>query len=222
MIARFCIVLLVCSALTMLPLRGSAHSQAGQKISDKVELSDKVGDVVKGGVDVKTLALTSDGLNLLVTIEVEGDLTKIFRERAADDVLTLNLDMDLKSTTGGIAFKSSTGFEYEVKIAVCKVYENNPGHETVACAGGFKGVAPKSLRSGTTIRRFDETRKYYKETGSSLTLPNGVITATKIEALIPYNQIGGSSAQVVRILAREGDEPGFEAGYFPETRLRLK
>lgn len=223
LITIYCIVLIICFALISAPVQGSASLPAAQKILDKVELSDKTGDVQKGGVDIKKLSFTSDGLNLIVVVEVEGDLTQIYKQRPAGEVLTLNLDTDQKNTTGGILFNGSMGFEYEVKVNVCLVYENTPGHETVACSGGFKGAEPKRLRSGVDISKFDGAGKYStKETGSSLELPKGAVTATRIEALVPYKQISCSPAQAIRILAKEHDEAGSKVGYFPEAQLRLK
>jgi hypothetical protein len=82
---------------------------------------------------------------------------------------------------------------------------------------------PKALRSGVSVKKFDGAGKYStKTTARSLDLPHGPVTATRIEALIPYKEIGVTPGQGLRVLAKERDDAAFGGGYFPEARLRLK
>src|ERR1044072_4277495 len=208
------------------PTLDAASLQAAKGLADRAEIRDKTGGVIENGVDIKKVSLTSDGTNLIIAIEVEGNLVNIFKGRTAGDGLTLNLDTDLNNTTGGkLVFIKKEGFEYEVKVNVCLVHDLQPGRQSVACGGGCNGVTPKAMRSGVDVSEFDKTGEY-STTGmaSSLHLPQGPITATRIEASVPYNLIGCSSGQGIRVLAKERDSKPDDAGrgYLQEVRYRLK
>jgi hypothetical protein len=96
-----------------------------------------VGDAPEGKVDIKSLAVESDGKNLIVNLEAANDLTQLFMKRDPGVVAVLQIDTDLNASTGGSPFFSeATGFEYHVDVQVCVKYKRGEISGTV-CVGGI-------------------------------------------------------------------------------------
>jgi hypothetical protein len=184
-----------------------------------------VGDAPEGKVDIKSLAVESDGKNLIVNLEAANDLTQLFMKRDPGVVAVLQIDTDLNASTGGSPFFSeATGIEYHVDVQVCVKYKRGEISGTV-CVGGISGTPERTgIISDISVGRY-EGNGGANAKGVTVESREGTVAGETIKVIIPYGYIGVEPGRGIRILGALKEEWNPKTGKYPmlpEIKVRLK
>lgn len=189
----------------------------------RVELDDPAGDVESAGEhpnkDVVRVVLDSDGSALLVETTLAEPVGHYLEGHLAGAVVALALDTDGDRGTGGnLAFGKKLGYDMEVEVRACIEYEGGE-----ACVGGLGDLPVKSFFSAFTIGRFPDGEPFAKSVHEPFwKSQRQAIKGTVVSAAIPYEELGVSSGQTLRVAVRESDAGMFEEAYLPDALIRLK
>jgi roadblock/LC7 domain-containing protein len=151
------------------------------------------------GLDVRAVEFSSDGKSLSFSVEVDQDIRAYLEANHAQAVVQFMVDADSDESTGGEVFGSSNaGFENTTVVYACK--EENG---MKVCAGDLEGAV-------TFVGEF-ETEAWAADSGMFMPVHDfgwaggdAVIDGNRIQAAIPYEDVGGAPGKVIRISVAAG------------------
>jgi hypothetical protein len=201
---------------------GLAWAQA-ETPKQRVELADPAADVEgydgHPGKDVVKVVLDSDGEALLVEVKLAKEAPFYLQGHQAGEVVVPSFDTDGETATGGtIMFGKRPGFEVQVGVRSCIEYERGE-----ACVGGLKGSPEKAYFSSFKVARFAQGESSAKNAHDVFwKSPRQPITGDKVQAVLPYTELGVKPGQAVRVAIREVDAGPMEDAYFTGVTLSLR
>ena len=185
-----------CAALAALCLGGASWAEE-ITATHQVRVEDQDKEPRADSLDVRAIALVTDGSALTVHVETNQDIGAYLKDNLATGLATLLIDSDRDESTGGKTFSHDpVGIEREVKIYACIAYDN--GAE--ACAGGFGGAAvvktypkysPTHWSNDTSA--FEDVHEWPWDGGK------GSFEGSTATVSIPYSDLGIESGDQVRL-----------------------
>jgi hypothetical protein len=182
------------------PTRPPADQTFSQIGSPTVVINDLTGSVENERPGITKISLQSDGERVNASIELKNEVISTFLTRLSSPILEFFFDTDLRTATGGtLANSDRNGFDREVTVYLCFLYEKGEGS---TCMGSLQGAKIKEFFIGVGVKERSAAVPW--STGSILSPldpPYATLRNNRIIAAIPYTALGARSGQTLRIVS---------------------
>ena len=227
------------SSLTVVLLLGATTLAAQPKpAAGMVELTDPAGDVdpvrtlrdgvevMKPGLDIIKLSITSDGKQISFATTLAG------APGVGRGFLELYFDTDRSKTGMALLNPVIGGFDLGGELDVCADYTDSSS----SCIGGPMDAKAKVSARYAMLRLYRYKGKDRSDgfvpiveqyaIAPAINAPKVPVAGTQVQGSLDYASLKVKSGQTIRILARESSagatSQGEWRGFFPEIQLTLK
>jgi len=189
----------------------------------RLMVEDPAGDVDSSGehpaMDVVSVALDSDGIDLHVEITLAKEAAYYLDGHLAGTVASLLFDVDGNLETGGkVVFGRKPGFDIALNVDACIKYEDGE-----ACAGGLGDSKVEGFFSSYQVLRYEQDAPFPESIHGDpfWKSPRQPITGQQIRVSVPYAMLGFEAGQELRVSIREADAGMFEEAFSDDVSLTL-